>query len=333
MELIERYIHSVGKQLPNKNKGDILNELRSTLVDALEARYGKGASEDQIVALLKEFGHPEKVAASYWPEGQYLIGPRLFPLFKMAAGIALSVLAIVQVVILGVMLFLTPEKFPGMGYISDLFNSLVTTFGFIVLVFAILQRLDVRPDSEQEDWDPRQLPQVEEKEDVNRLGTVIEIVAALVFTFLLVWLPEKIGGVANLGAEIVPNPVLERYIPLLVSALLLGIVLDVMLLYRGRWELSTRIAKIGIDAFGVGVLIVLLAAHNHWLAAHGAGGLLSFVDAIPTSGSFSSETVQILVVNGFRIGFSVALIVTVIELGGEILHLVKRLLRRQATAY
>lgn len=333
MELIERYIHSVGKQLPNKNKGDILNELRSTLVDALEARYGKGASEDQIVALLKEFGHPEKVAASYWPEGQYLIGPRLFPLFKMAAGIALSVLAIVQVVILGVMLFLTPEKFPGMGYISDLFNSLVTTFGFIVLVFAILQRLDVRPDSEQEDWDPRQLPQVEEKEDVNRLGTVIEIVAALVFTFLLVWLPEKIGGVANLGAEIVPNPVLERYIPLLVSALLLGIVLDVMLLYRGRWELSTRIAKIGIDAFGVGVLIVLLAAHNHWLAAHGAGGLLSFVDAIPTSGSFSSETVQILVVNGFRIGFSVARIVTVIELGGEILHLVKRLLRRQATAY
>ena len=75
MELIDRYVYDVGRYLPRKNRADIQAELRSLLMDTLESRVKGEPSEEDVVALLKEFGPPEKVAASYWPEGQYLIGP------------------------------------------------------------------------------------------------------------------------------------------------------------------------------------------------------------------------------------------------------------------
>ena len=77
MDLIDRYIAEVGRYLPAKNRADIQAELRSSLVDNLEARAGENPSEEDTAQVLKEFGPPRKVAASYWPEGQYLIGPRL----------------------------------------------------------------------------------------------------------------------------------------------------------------------------------------------------------------------------------------------------------------
>jgi len=83
-----------GRQLPRNKRADIEAELRSALTDSLEARSQGEPTQDQVVAVLKEFGRPEKVAASYWPEGQYLIGPRLFPLFRMVVGIALTVFVV-----------------------------------------------------------------------------------------------------------------------------------------------------------------------------------------------------------------------------------------------
>jgi hypothetical protein len=113
MNIIDRYINAVGRHLPNKNKADIQNELRSTLMDALEARHGKETTEEQAATLLKEFGHPEKVAGSYWPEGRYLIGPRLYPLFRMVVGISITVFVIVQLVVYSVAVIFNRESLPG----------------------------------------------------------------------------------------------------------------------------------------------------------------------------------------------------------------------------
>lgn len=63
MELIERYVHEVGRRLPKKQRADVEAELRSLLMDALEARAGAapaaGApSEADQAAVLVEFGPP-----------------------------------------------------------------------------------------------------------------------------------------------------------------------------------------------------------------------------------------------------------------------------------
>ncbi len=69
MELIDRYVYEVGRHLPRKDRSDIQVELQSTLVDTLEDRVEGDPSQEDVVALLKEFGSPQKVAASYWPQG------------------------------------------------------------------------------------------------------------------------------------------------------------------------------------------------------------------------------------------------------------------------
>jgi hypothetical protein len=58
MELIDRYIYEIRQYLPRRGRVDILAELRSSLIDAAEDRFGQEPTESEIVELLKEFGPP-----------------------------------------------------------------------------------------------------------------------------------------------------------------------------------------------------------------------------------------------------------------------------------
>lgn len=326
MELIDRYVYEVGRHLPRKNRADIQAELQSTLVDTLEARVEGEPSQDDEIELLKEFGPPQKVAASYWPEGQYLIGPRLFPLFRMVVGIVLIVFVIVQLVLLGVAVIFNQEVLTFLSVLdilAEVISSVFTAFSIIVIVFAILQRFDVRPDTDQE-WDPRDLPQVEEVDTVSRRGTVAEITFSLVIIAILLFLPDKIGVVISPGLEVILNPVIVSYIPLIILSIMLGIALDVILLWRGRWETGTRLAKIGTNLFGIYVLYVLIAGHNAWLAQEGAAGFLSFLEGMPEGAFPNEESVLIIGMHAFRLAFIIAFIVTLIDTGKMLYQLVKR---------
>jgi hypothetical protein len=95
MNLIDRYVAEVGKNLPLlKGREDIEKELRSTLEDMLEDRIsttGRMRDEAMEIELLKEYGSPQQVAATYNPQ-PYLIGPRLFPFFLMVLKIVITVI-------------------------------------------------------------------------------------------------------------------------------------------------------------------------------------------------------------------------------------------------
>lgn len=316
MELIDRYVYEVGRHLPRKNRADIKAELHSTLVDTLEARLEGEPSQQDVVDLLKEYGSPQKVAASYWPEGQYLIGPSLFPLFKMVLGIALSVFVIVQLVLLGVAVVFDQEVLTFLSIldiIGQTFGSLFTAFGVIVIVFAVLQYFEVKPDTEEDEWDPSQLPEIEQVETISRPGRVAEITFSLIFIAILLFLPDYIGFVVSPGMEVILNPVIISYIPLIILSLLISIGLDVILLWRGRWETGTRLAKIGTNLFGIYVLYVLITGHNAWLAEQGASGFFSFLETLPELATPNAASVAIIGMHAFRLAFIIALIVTVVD--------------------
>ena len=52
MSLLDRYIHEVGRFLPRKKRGSIQAELRSSVVDTLEDRYGPEPDQAQIEEIL-----------------------------------------------------------------------------------------------------------------------------------------------------------------------------------------------------------------------------------------------------------------------------------------
>jgi hypothetical protein len=79
MDLIDRYLAAVRRQLPPEQQQDIVQELGDSLRSEAEehqAHTGRALTEDEQAALLKKRGHPWLLASRYLSQ-QYLIGPGL----------------------------------------------------------------------------------------------------------------------------------------------------------------------------------------------------------------------------------------------------------------
>jgi hypothetical protein len=325
--LLDRYLHEIGKHLPNKNREDILKELRSSLTDALENESGPNPTEAQVSAMLKEFGAPRLVAAKYHPEGQYLVGPALYPLFQMIAGIVLAAVTGAQILAWLVAVFIAGEPVNAFEAAAGLINSLPAVLGWLVIVFAILQRFDVKVDDE-EPWEPADLPEIEPSNDVKRTEKVFEIIFQTVFLAILT------GAVATgqgVGVYIFPegtffgNPVITQYIPWISASLLLAIGLNIYLLWQGRWTKTTRWMEFGLNLVDITLLSLLVIGHQTWLQSY---GVTTFLSGIEIFAQNAEANWQIMVVTGFWIGLTVALIVTVIETCVTIYKTARKFLNR-----
>ena len=187
MNLIDKYISEVGKHLPRKNRADIEAEIRSTLEDMLEERIqageAKGLADDAtVMTLLKEYGAPRDVAATYNPH-PYLIGPRMFPMFEMILRIVFAVVIGASFIGLGVNLSKVglsgPEFASAVGeWFTGLLGGLIAAFGNIVLVFAILERTKVVNEFEKEikDWDPKELQAEPDPNQISRADAIATII-------------------------------------------------------------------------------------------------------------------------------------------------------------
>jgi len=308
MSLIDRYIQEVGRHLPRKNRADIKAELRSSVVDTLEDRFGPEPSETEVEGFLIEFGQPREVATSYFPEGQYLIGPSLYPLFRMIAWIVVVAVLGAQLLAWGVAVFIAGASFPVLETLGSLLNSIPVSLGWLVLTFIILQRFDVKPDLEDKTWDPQSLPKINEDEDLKRGELVFGLIFGILILVLVVFFPQWIGFVTTPGGKFYPNPVIIQYLGWIKVSLLAGIGLNIFLLWQGRQSAISRFVKIAEDLFSVFVLSLLVQGHTDWLAARGSVGFIEAVSSIADGGW------ELFGMHAFRMGFGVALIVIVIEI-------------------
>ncbi|MED2149641.1 hypothetical protein P4V48_20275, partial [Bacillus thuringiensis] len=72
MNLIDIYVEEVAKRLPEKNREDIILELRSTIEDMLPDDY----NEDDEKRVLEKLGSPVALANGYLDRPMHLIGQR-----------------------------------------------------------------------------------------------------------------------------------------------------------------------------------------------------------------------------------------------------------------
>lgn len=310
MNIIDRYLHEVGRFLPRKNREDILAELRSHLSDTLEERVQGEASEADMIALLKETGSPRELASSYPDSQQYLIGPDLYPFFQMVAGIVLAAVIGAQLLAFGVTYWMGEEMGSYWEALGGILTSVPAAIGSVVIVFMILQHFGVQPKLDDEPWDPRTLPIIEEDEAIKKGERIFGIVAGSILVALLAVFNDKIGIYMFPGGTFYPNPVLTQYLGWVILSLLASIGLDIYLLWQGRWTLGSRIARIAVNVFSIAVLVLLLQGHNTWLAANGSGG---FFESITGMADSLAENFQVFTMEAFRMAFGVALIVTIIE--------------------
>ena len=274
MNLIERYVTEVGKHLPRKTRADIETELRSTLEDMLEDRSqqaNRPADDTMLKELLQEYGAPKDVAQSYHPT-QYLIGPRLFPTFKLVLTIVIAALLLGLSVSTIVSLFqggMTSQAvLEALGrLVLNLFSGLIQAFGNVVLIFAILER--VLPSSEienefgeKEEWTPAALTKTPDPAEV-KIG---EMIASIVFTVaalvILNFYPQIIGIWMIENGEWVQMAELSeaffQYLPFININGLLTIALNLYLMRRGLWQTLTRWLYIGTEIISVAIAVAML---------------------------------------------------------------------------
>jgi hypothetical protein len=280
-ELVTRYVSEVGRQLPEKTRADLEKEIRSLIEAALDDRAsktGRPVDEELVVEVLKEFGPPDKMAAQYLPE-RYLIGPRLYPVFITVVKIALPVITILAG--FGFALAVAQSDLQPRFFVehfaeglAEMFNTVMLVLGNIVLVFALLERFvpDLRASSMPrgtslnaigKPWDPRSLPKpAPAPQKVGVIGLSVEIAFTMVAIVIFNFFPQLIG-VGYTGTQWVVTPVLadvffERYLLWLNIQWALQIVLDAIVLGRGRWEQGTGWFYVAIKAMSVVISLAML---------------------------------------------------------------------------
>ena len=336
MKLIDRYVREIGRRLPQKSRAYIEKEIRSALEDMLEDRSKKesrAVDEEMTVAVLKEYGKPDKIAASYMPE-RYLVGPQLFPTFWMILQIVFAVLTAVAIVGLAINLMRGDANPLVIGKtiansFGQYFGALMAAFGNIVLIFAIIQYFapDLKfDDKTDEAWNPRDLPDVDEKDQVSRGNLIAEIVFTVLAIVLFNIYPQYIGlySITPDGSFFVPflSQTFFSYMPWINLLWALQIGCDLFLLQQMRWTSATRWFWIVVKAGGIALVYAMLTGPS----------IISLTpEALMTGMSMPADASQIIATMAAQ-GVKIALIVTIVAGGAEIIKSLVRLVRRTVNA-
>ena len=260
MELIDRYLHAIRRNLPPAKADDIVAELRDDLMSRVEDReeaLGRPLSKDETSALLKDFGHP-LVVASRFRTHQYLIGPAIFPFY-------LSVMRIVLMIVVAIVIAVSVGKavFGGEGdmlrvwadSMSGIFSAVLINAAIITLVFAVLERTNFAVEHKL-NWKPDQLPDVIDKQP-GPWASAAEVALSIVF---LLWWTGVITMQWHTGAadfRLEPSPVFaELYLPILILASA-RLVHNVIQWLRPRWKGVLALTNAATAMGGLAILFLV----------------------------------------------------------------------------
>ena len=324
--LIDTYVSEIGRRLPKKNRTDIQNEILSTLQDMLEERSqntGKTVDDEMILEVLKSYGAPEKVAATYLGE-RYLIGPRLYPTFILVLKIALPIIAVLILVVT----WIGANPFAGMttsGFITNLANSLANTlsvvvqaFGNIVLIFAILQWAipEFKAIPKGKEWDPHSLKAISQPDKIKRGELITEIVFTFIALIIFNFYFDRVGIYNNLDGQWTFIPILtdafKAYIPWLSMLWILTILLDILILRKGAWQTGTRWFSILVSSLNIIIAVSLMRNISLLYTLEGAMGTWGAI------GILKSLLNQFLI-----IALAVSIIVSAVKIVQMVLNIVR----------
>jgi len=323
---IDRYLYQIEKRLPRKTRADLIEEIRANLYDELEANYGQEeASQDEILAFLKEKGKPEAVAASYRGSEQALISGSLYPVYWLVLKIALfaSLLGITIAMTVSIIFGNQAPLAALADLASGIFQAGISAVGIVTIIFALIQRF-MDPDElqqETEKWDPKDLPEVPAKK--HELKRSEPIVAIVFLTLLIIgfnFFSDFIAMRYNTATETVVIPllnqdVLAQYLPWLNLVWGTNLIFQIYLLIQGHWTSLLRIIKIGYDWVGLGLFLWIIS--NPDLFAF-EGGMFEWM------GLENGAVLDTMFGNMAKVGIAALILIITIETIKNIMRIVKK---------
>ena len=267
MDLIDRYLIAVRRQLPTHLQDDIISELTDSLrseAEEQERASGRPMTGDEQSALLKKRGHPFVMASHYLPQ-QHLIGPALFPYYRQALKFVVF-WVVLPIVLFGGALNAVYSDSPAIWAraIGAAWSGAIYSVGIVTIVFAILDHERVRFNL-FDSWDPAKLREPKQGRTVPRSETVFGLVFAL--TFLVWWtnvvqVPEFVvydGDRVRFTAAPIWT---ELYYPILLS-LVASIGVHLVDLVRPWRTLAVSAVDLGINVVNLFIITRSLRADRY----------------------------------------------------------------------
>jgi hypothetical protein len=315
MDLLDRYLAEVRRNLPARDADDIVAELRDLLLAKAEEQQEATGNVDWT-ALLQEFGHPLVIAARYRKQ-QWLIGPELYPFYLHFLKV---IVAIVVAVVTGLALVkgMLWGEAPGpviAGYFGSLWWSAAASIGSVTIVFALIERFSGGSAKECRHWKPAELPEVTDGQP-SIYESVFEIGVG---TLMLLWwfgvIPTpQFGGGFRLAAAPIWQTLFWPVGALLASQLVFNLVRWL----RPRWK-SARALLGSINAIGAIVLAAAVYRAGRWITV------------VPTGLDMGQATsLQTALDLACRIGIVVIVIVWVLNFGAELWRMTRSLRGRSS---
>ena len=264
-ELIERYLYDVTRRLPEKQKKDIEEELRTLIEDMLAEYEGNGKEESEnIKEVLEELGDPARLALKYRDGEDHLIGGTYYPVYCQILKIVLLCVTVGMAVSAVISFFVTAGNNGintvdavvetvenGFINIAAIPGALLEAFACVTLVFFLLERNQVRLQGTENVWKITSLPPVPAKKAViSRGDSIAGLVFSVLVIVLLVCAPEFAGawvkdGNGNMVAISIFNmSIWNRILPLFIITLACGIVDDFVKLIAGCYKLTVMYVSI-----------------------------------------------------------------------------------------
>ena len=261
--LTDRYVHAVTGSVPERQRKEVGDELRTLIADQVDALTDAGEPRNRAEeSVLTELGDPARLAASYADRPLHLIGPRFYLAWQRLLKLLLCIIP--PLAGAGVAI---GEVISGAG-IGDVLGSVLSTVlsvivgitFWVTLVFAILERTGV-PTEEAgiTAWTLKDLP--EPADTGAGIGELVaSITLASLLAFALIW--DHVHGLALIDGEWmqVLNPALwPAWTIGLLALLLLDVVIAVLVYANRGWSYGLATAN--------AVLAAAFAIPAVWLLA------------------------------------------------------------------
>tara|TARA_R110000868_G_scaffold7729_1_gene40973 strand:- start:1013 stop:1954 length:942 start_codon:yes stop_codon:yes gene_type:complete len=193
MELVNRYIAAVQRELPAAKQQEIGRELNANIMDQLDALSEQqgNLSDGDISKVLITMGHPSHVARQFVPQ-QPLVDSSLMPLYKNTLFMVLGILFLLQVVETTAA-WLSTVDMGFIHYLHGLASGFIESacFGFtaITLAFAFTPVKSAKANCKHNNWRPELLPKAEPSWQYIDMSDIFTDLATYIFLLLVVWYP------------------------------------------------------------------------------------------------------------------------------------------------
>lgn len=311
--MIERYIYAVTRELPEQYRAEIADELEALINDLLTGMDMDVPEERKVETVLRELGNPKELANRYRGKERYLIGPKLFEQYLFVLKIVVLSVFVGISVATGISVMFSGDNAGELvlTYVGSLFSAVLQGAAWVTGIFALLEYKDVSLDSdgENEQWDPRTLPEIPARKALIPQGeSVFAIIATTVFLPLFFFFADKIGIYYKVGNDIEFLPVfMDHSLAALKVTILvvfvLNILSEVIKLVKDRWTLRVALATTALDVISASWLVLFLNRKDIWQG--------EFVSKFEQYSPLAFGRVILLIT-------SVIIIVTVLEAGAAL---------------